>query len=501
MAFVLANRVQDTTTTTGTGTVTLSGTAPTGYQTFGAAIGDGNTTYYTIAAGTEWEVGIGTYASSGTTLARTTVLSSSNAGSAVNFSAGTKNVFVTYPTERTIYSGGPLGTPSSATLTNATGLPIGGITQNTARLLGRTTAAAGVTEEITLGSGLSLSAGALTSTATGTVTSVAALTLGTTGTDLSSTVATGTTTPVITLQVPTASATNRGALSSTDWSTFNGKGAGTVTSTSFTGGIVSVATATTTPALTVAGTSGGIPYFSSASTWATSAALAANALVIGGGAGVAPATTTTGTGVVTALGVNTGTAGSVVVNGGALGTPTSGTLTNATGLPVTTGLANIATASLLGRNTAGTGAVEVLSKATALTLLNTLSTFTPQLKFGGANVGMTQASTGFYIDQGSWVIGWGVISISVKGSSTGVARIYDLPFANTAAGDQAFVAISNSNLREGNYETGNWGGRPTGYMPYGESFIQLTWGNHGDGVYDTDWANNRGFNFSFFYQK
>jgi hypothetical protein len=58
---------------------------------------------------------------------------------------------------------------------------------------------------------------------TGTVTSVAALTLGTTGTDLSSTVANGTTTPVITLQVPTASATNRGALSSTDWTTFNSK--------------------------------------------------------------------------------------------------------------------------------------------------------------------------------------------------------------------------------------------------------------------------------------
>lgn len=68
------------------------------------------------------------------------------------------------------------------------------------------------------------------SAGTGTVTSVAALTLGTTGTDLSSTVATSTTTPVITLQVPTASATNRGALSSTDWTTFNNKGSGTVTS-------------------------------------------------------------------------------------------------------------------------------------------------------------------------------------------------------------------------------------------------------------------------------
>jgi hypothetical protein len=67
----------------------------------------------------------------------------------------------------------------------------------------------------------------------GTVTSVAALTLGTTGTDLSSTVATGTTTPVITLQVPTASATNRGALSSTDWSTFNGKAPATTYTTSY----------------------------------------------------------------------------------------------------------------------------------------------------------------------------------------------------------------------------------------------------------------------------
>jgi hypothetical protein len=101
MAFVLADRVKETTTTTGTVTVTLLG-ASTGYQSF-SAIGDANTTYYTIAGqtGSEWEVGIGTYTASGTTLARTTVISSSNAGSLVNFSAGTKDVFVTYPAEFT----------------------------------------------------------------------------------------------------------------------------------------------------------------------------------------------------------------------------------------------------------------------------------------------------------------------------------------------------------------------------------------------------------------
>jgi hypothetical protein len=105
MALVVKDRVKETTTTTGTGTVTLAGAA-TGYQSF-SAIGNANTTYYCIAGqGTsEWEVGVGTYTSSGTTLSRDTVLASSNSGSAVNFSAGTKDVFVTFPASIALQQG------------------------------------------------------------------------------------------------------------------------------------------------------------------------------------------------------------------------------------------------------------------------------------------------------------------------------------------------------------------------------------------------------------
>jgi len=103
MALILRDRVKETTTTTSTGTVTLLG-AVTGYQSF-SVIGTGNTCYYTIAAQTtnEWEVGLGTYTSPDQ-LSRDTVLESSNSGSVVNFSAGTKDVFVTQPAEKAVYA-------------------------------------------------------------------------------------------------------------------------------------------------------------------------------------------------------------------------------------------------------------------------------------------------------------------------------------------------------------------------------------------------------------
>jgi hypothetical protein len=98
MALVVKDRVKETTTSTGTGTITLAG-AVGGFQSF-SIIGNGNSTYYAIVGATEWEVGVGTYTSSGTTLSRDTVLESSNANALVNFSAGVKEVFVTYPADK-----------------------------------------------------------------------------------------------------------------------------------------------------------------------------------------------------------------------------------------------------------------------------------------------------------------------------------------------------------------------------------------------------------------
>jgi len=256
-----------------------------------------------------------------------------------------------------LISGGTITTTGTITTSMATN-----------KLVGRGTAGTGVMEEITLGTGLSFTGTTLNVTGgTGDVVGPASSTDNaivrfdsTTGkliqnsgvtisdTDVISTAGvlntsmtaseiagTDASKNIVSLPVATypslTELTYVKGVSSNIQTQLNAKGAGTVTSVGFTGGLISVATATTTPALTVAGTSGGIPYFSSASTWATSAALAANAIVIGGGAGAAPATTTTGTGVLTALGINVGSAGAFITFNGALGTPSSGTVTNLTG--------------------------------------------------------------------------------------------------------------------------------------------------------------------------
>ena len=107
MALVLNDRVKETTTTTGTGTFTLAG-AVTGFETFGTGVGNSNTTYYavTLPGTTEFEVGLGTLSSDSSTIARTTVISSSNSDNAVNFSAGTKTIFCTLPASKTVFLDG-----------------------------------------------------------------------------------------------------------------------------------------------------------------------------------------------------------------------------------------------------------------------------------------------------------------------------------------------------------------------------------------------------------
>lgn len=138
MALVVKDRVKETSTTTGTGTLTLAG-AVDGFQSF-SAIGNGNTTYYAIVSGNDWEVGVGTYTSSGTTLSRDTILESSNSGSALNLGAGTKDVFVTYPAEKSVYEQAASSTIAVGAITDASGgntATINSVTPTSDNVLGK----------------------------------------------------------------------------------------------------------------------------------------------------------------------------------------------------------------------------------------------------------------------------------------------------------------------------------------------------------------------------
>ena len=113
MPLVLSDRVKESTVTTGTADFVLGG-ADTGFQSFSAGVGANNTTYYAVSLGADWEIGLGTLSSDGLTLARTTVLQSSNSDNKVSFASGSKFVFVTYPADKAVL------TDNAQTLTNKT---------------------------------------------------------------------------------------------------------------------------------------------------------------------------------------------------------------------------------------------------------------------------------------------------------------------------------------------------------------------------------------------
>ena len=357
MALVLADRVQETTTTTGNGSVTLLG-AVTGFQSF-AAVGNTNTCYYTIAAQTtsDWEVGIGTYSTTGPTLARTTVLASSNSGSLVNFPAGTKSVFVTYPAEKSVNLDGSgnvtslgtiasgtwqgstvqtayggtgvttstgsgssvlntsptlvtplLGTPTSGNLANCTGYPAGSLTGNfvstfSAGTTGFTPSTA-TTGAVTLAGTLSIANGGTNSTATptagsvgyGTGTAHAYSAAGTSGQAL---ISAGASAPAFgALAIGTANTNVSGALTVTN----GGTGVATLTGYVYGNGTSAMTASTTIPTSALSGNfvstfSGGTTGLTPSTATAGAITLAGTLAIANGGTGSTTAATVAGTGI------------------------------------------------------------------------------------------------------------------------------------------------------------------------------------------------------------
>jgi hypothetical protein len=362
MTFLLVNRVRETTISPGTGTATLAGAA-LGYQTFSAGVGANNTTYYVIAdqSGANWEVGYGTVGSGGTTLARTTVLSSSNAGSLVNFASGTQDVWVDYPANKAVFQDltGTVSVPVLLTTSTTSTTPnLSFNASNTGFAVGATVAGAYLQSMLQNKSG---TAGASTNY-------VLSNDLGTDSTYYGEF---GMNSSVFSASTPADFfSINNGVYFSGhdgDISIGSGNGFKTYLAWGTTGQSAHVINAVgalgfstnlgTTPALsgtTGYGTAGQVPVSAGSTgavSWSSTPTLTGTNFT---GIPISTGISGLGTGIAAALAVNTGFAGAPVLFNGALGTPSSGTLTNCT-FPTlnqnTTGQAG----SVANSHTAGTG--------------------------------------------------------------------------------------------------------------------------------------------------
>lgn len=491
MVLIVADRVQETCTSPGTGTVTLLG-AVTQFQTFSATVGNTNTTFYVIAdqSGSNWEVGIGTYTSVGNTLARTTVLASSNAGSLVNFATGTQNVWGDLPAGKAVYkdaSGNAigLGTPAAFVATNVTGLPM-------------TTGVTGVLAGANGGTGVNN--GSNTFTYAGNVSYVGAftqtwtrsantsLTLPTSGTLLCSVTAptnnpvTGTPSSTTYLRGDgTWSTPSTGATSTYIRTSFTATAAQTTFTVAYTVGYLEVyvngvllngadVTATSGTAFSITACAAGdivesIAYnISSVGAFVSSVSATAPVTSSGGATPtIAMAVATTSVdGYLSATDWTTFNGKYSV--GGALGTPSTGTLTNCTGLPIATGVSGLGTsvatflatpssANLLATmsDETGTGSLvfatsptlvtPVIGTATGASLTNTngfcsTSTYTPTFSDGivvDYTTGIGRFSVGS-ADGFIWYNGATVASTALLGMDTtgNMFKTLSAPTATTA---------------------------------------------------------------------
>jgi hypothetical protein len=394
MTLVVKDRVQETSTTSGTGTLTLNG-AITSFQSF-SSIGNGNTTYYTITDGLNWEVGIGTYTLSGTTLSRDTVLSSSNSNSLVNFGTDTKLVSCTWPAEAGSTANSITNTTFTATAgqteflvdytvgTNSLSVYVNGSKQ----IVGTNYVETDATK-ITFTTGLNLG-DKVDCIVFEAVIGLGGVT-GVSGT--SPIVSSGGTTPAI--SIPAASSSTNGYLVSTDWTTFNSKYA--------VGG--ALGTPSSGVATNLTGTASGL----------TAGNVTTNANLTG---------VITSVGNATSIASQTGTGTKFVVD-------TSPTLVTPTA--TTTIGVGAATPSASGAG------ITFPATQSASTNANTLDdyeegTWTIGISFGGASVGITASTTGgTYTKIGNVVNVRGYYIMTNKGSSVGSARITGLPFTSGAA--------------------------------------------------------------------